>query len=94
MFAVILGTLVCPNHVADELVMVHTLAQSPQVLENVLGPLFEVVFLVVVLMVDVNRTLEIGFARGRIVGECRDAGRDSGEGVGHLRQCVGEWAGR
>ena len=43
MFAVILGTLVCPNHVADELVMVHTLAQSPQVLESVLSPLFEVV---------------------------------------------------
>ena len=41
--AVIFRALVCPDHVADELAVVDTLAQSPQVLENVLSPLFEVV---------------------------------------------------
>ena len=73
---------------------VHTLAQSPQVLENVLCPLFEVVFRVVERMLNGNWTVEVGFARVLVAGKGRDASRDGGEGASHLRQCVGEWAGR
>ena len=58
--AVIFCALVCPDHVSDELAMIDTIAQSPQVLENVLSPLVEVVLLVV------ERTLNVD---GR---ECAD----------------------
>ena len=51
--AVIFCALVCPDHVSDELAMIDTIAQSPQVLENVLSPLVEVVLLVV------ERTLNV-----------------------------------